>query len=180
MLTFTATLLKFGEKGEKTGWTYIEIPLAITEALRPGQKTSYRVKGILDAYPIERVALVPMGLSERDNPDDTARQFIIAINATMRRGIRKEEGANIRVSIEVDDSPMPESADLLACLADEPDAMVFFRTLSKGHQTYFSNWIESAKTTETKTKRIAQAVNGLVMKLGYGEMIRYYKRKVQE
>ncbi len=172
MLTFTTTLLKFGRKGEKTGWTYIEIPLSITEALKPGQKTSYRVKGTLDTYTIERVALVPMGLS--DNADS---QFIIAINATMRRGIRKEEGAIVQVSIEVDDSPMPQSADLLACLDDEPKALAFFQTLSKGHQTYFSNWIEDAKTTETKTKRIAMAVNGCLMGLGYGEMIRYFKKK---
>ncbi len=172
MQTFTATLLKFGEKGEKTSWTFIDIPLAVTEALRPSQKTSFRVKGTLDTYAIERVALVPMGQT-----DVSDRQFIMAINATMRRGIRKEAGATARVSIEVDASPMPLSDDLLTCLADEPEALVFFQTLSKGHQAYFSNWIESAKTIETKAKRITMAVTGCQMGLGYGEMIRYYKGK---
>ncbi len=97
MHAFTALLQRFDEKGEKTGWTYIEIPIDISEALKPGQKKSFRVKGKLDNYPIEHVALVPMGDG----------QFIMAINATMRRGIRKEEGASVQVAIEVDDSPCP-------------------------------------------------------------------------
>ncbi len=172
MPTFTATLQKFDEKGEKTGWTYIEIPLDITEAMKPGQKKSFRVKGKLDYYVISLVALLPMGQA---NGSDAG--FIMPINAAMRRRIRKEEGATIRVELEADDSPMPLSADLLACLDDDTQAMAFFNTLPKGHQNYFSKWIEEAKTTETKTKRLTQTVVGLAMGMGYGEMIRYFKNQ---
>jgi hypothetical protein len=166
MHTFTALLQRFDEKGEKTGWTYITLPTAVSEAMKPGQKTSYRVKGTLDDYAIKQVALVPMGDG----------QFIIAINATMRRGIRKEAGATIQVSLGVDNDPFPISPDLLSCLEDEPDALQFFNTLAKGHQQYFSNWIESAKTIDTRTKRLTQAVTGLALGLGYGEMIRHFKK----
>lgn len=171
MITFNTILQKFDEKGEKTGWTYIDIPLDVTETLKPGQKTSFRVKGSLDDYAIALVALLPMGKSG-------AREggFIMPINATMRRGIRKEAGAMIRVTLAVDDSPMPLSADLLACLDDDPAAKAFFQTLARGHQVYFSNWIEDAKTITTKTKRLTQAVMGLSMGLGFGEMIRYFKK----
>ncbi|SOD89314.1 YdeI/OmpD-associated family protein [Spirosoma fluviale] len=171
MPSFTTTLQKFDEKGEKTGWTYIDIPLDVTESLKPGQKTSFRVKGSLDDYPIALVALLPMGKSGEQEGG-----FIMPVNATMRRGIRKEAGASIRVSLAFDDSPMPLSADLLACLDDDPAALAFFQTLAKGHQVYFSNWIEEAKTIETKTKRLTQAVMGLSMGLGFGEMIRYFKK----
>ncbi len=171
MPTFTATLLKLDEQeksnGATLGLTGIEIPVAVTDSLKPTVKTSFRVKGSLDAHPIERVALIPRGDGE----------FILVVNATMRRAIRKEVGATVRVELDVDDSPMPLSADLLACLADEPNALAFFRTLAKGHQNYFSHWIESAKTTETKAKRITQAVTGLALGLGYGEMMRYFKKK---
>ena len=177
MHTFTALLQRFGEKGEKTGWTYIDIPLDITESLKPGQRTSFRVKGKLDNYPIEHVALIPMGRPDIHTDDIVDRQFIMAINATMRRGIRKEEGVSIQVTIDVDDSPMPLSEDLMACLEDDPKALDFFNGLTKGHQNYFSNWIESAKTVETKTKRITQAVTGLSLGMGYPEMIRYFKSK---
>ena len=166
MISFTAVLRRFAQKGEKTGWTYIDIPIDASETLKPGQKISFRVKGKLDAFVIRQVALVPMG-------DGT---FIMAVNAEMRRGIRKEEGATVHVELTVDNDPMPLSADLMACLADDATALDFFNTLSKGHQTYFSNWIEAAKTVETKTKRITQAVMGLSMGLGYGEMVRYFKK----
>ena len=103
-------------------------------------------------------------------------EFIMAINADMRRGIRKEEGAAVQVALEADDSPIPLSDDLMTCLADDPAALDFFNTLPKGHQNYFSNWIEQAKTAETKSKRLTQAVTGLSMGLGYGEMVRYFKK----
>ena len=167
MHTFTAILQRFEEKGEKTGWTYLEIPIDITATLKPGQKTSFRVKGCLDNFAIKQIALIPMGDG----------QFIMPVNAIMRRGIRKEEGASVRVELAVDDSPIELSADLMACLDNEPAALDFFRTLTKGHQNYFSKWIEDAKTIETKTKRITQAVTGLSMGMGYPEMIRYYKSR---
>ncbi len=165
MAIFKATLRKFGKKGEKTGWTYIEIPADSTEELKPGVRQSFRVKGKLDAFPIKSVALVPMG-------DGT---FIMAINAAMRKGIHKTEGDTVQVELEVDNDPLPPSADLLESLEYEPKALEFFEQLSKGHQNYFFNWIESAKTPETKANRLAKAVRGLAMGMGYGEMIRYFK-----
>lgn len=169
MQIFTALLRRFDQKGEKTGWTYIEIPMDVSESLKPGQRTSFRVKGALDAFAIKLVALIPMGMA--DNSDSA---FILPVNAAMRRGIHKEAGATVRVELDVDNDTMLISADLVACLDDDPAALEFFNTLPKGHQNYFSKWIEDAKTVETKTKRITQAVTGLAMGLGYGEMVRYF------
>jgi len=173
MLSFTTTLKKFGEKGDKTRWTYIDIPVEITDALKPGQKTTFRVKGKLDNYPISLVALLRIGRSE-----ESEGGFMMPINAVMRRGLGKgEEGESIRVELDVDTDPLPQSADLLACLEDDPDAMKHFNSLSKSHQNYFSNWIEDAKTPETKANRIAQSLRGLSMGMSYGEMIRYFKKQ---
>ncbi|MEZ0540699.1 YdeI/OmpD-associated family protein [Fibrella arboris] len=169
-VSFKTTLLKFGQNGEKTGWTYIEVPPSLTETLKPGQRTSFRVKGLLDAHPIRQIALLPMGDG----------LFILVVNATMRRAIRKEEGASVQVTIEADDEPFTQSADLLECLADDPAAQDFFDSLAPGHQRYYTNWIESAKTPQTKAKRIAQAITGFSMGMGYGEMIRYGKKRSQE
>jgi hypothetical protein len=172
MPIFTTTLLKFGPKGEKTGWTYIAIPNDVSDTLSPGRKTSFRVRGMLDSFAIKQVALLPMG----DWDGETGSAFILVVNADMRRGIRKQAGATVQVFLDYDAEPMPPSPDLMVCLSDDPIALDFFNTLAKGHQTYFSQWIEGAKTTATKTKRITQAVMGLSMKLGYGEMIRYFKK----
>lgn len=173
MPTFTTVLKKFGEKGDKTRWTYIEIPMEITDALKPGQKTSFRVKGTLDDYPIKLVALLPLGRSVSEDG-----MFMMPINATMRRGMNKdEEGTPVRVSLELDTDPLPQSADLLACLDDDPVAKAHFDTLSKSHQNYFSNWIEEAKTPATKDDRIAKSIRGLSMGMNFGEMIRYFKKQ---
>ena len=167
MVSFKAILQKFDQKGEKTGWTYFDIPAPIAQEIKPNTRTSFRVKGTLDAFPIKQVALVPMGEGD----------FIIAVNATMRKGIRKHEGATIEVSLEEDTSELEISSDLMTCLEEDENALDFFNSLTKGHQVYFSKWIESAKTIETKTKRISMAVIGLSMGLGYPETIRHFKNK---
>jgi hypothetical protein len=165
MVAFTTTILKFGEQGEKTGWTYIEVPAEYAATLKPANKKSFRVKGKLDEFSISSVALMPMGEGD----------FIMPLNAAIRKGIGKRKGAKLSVKIEVDDSPPKLSADLLECLADEPKALEFYKTLTPGHQKYFSNWIESAKTEPTKAKRIAMAVNAMARGLHFGLMLREQK-----
>jgi hypothetical protein len=175
----TCTLLRFDEQGEKTGWTFIVIPNEVSEAIRPGQRTSYRVKGTLDTYPIQQVALLPMGQHNKwsRGDEDWIGAFIMPINAAMRKALGKEAGATLSVRLEADDSPLVNSEDLMACLADAPKALAFFETLTPGHQRYYSRWIDEAKTVETKSKRISQAIQGFQMGMGYSEMIRYFKGK---
>lgn len=166
-ISFTATLQKFGENGNKTGWTYIEIPSELAEKLQSTGKKAFRVKGKLDRYPISGVTLLPAG----------GGNYIMAINAAMRKGIAKRQGAMITASLELDDRKYELNADLVACLKDDPPAKAFFETLAPSHQNYFSKWIDDAKTDATKTKRIAQAIFGLSNKMDYGQMIRYHRGK---
>jgi hypothetical protein len=165
MIKLTATLLKFDEQGEKTGWTYVEIPAEVAQKLKPGNKKSFRVKGYLDSFPISSVALIPMGEGN----------FIMAFNAAMRKGTGKRKGAQLSMRLEVDDAPILPPADLIACLEDEPKALEFYKALNKSHQNYFTKWIESAKTEATKTKRIAQSVNALAKGWHFGIMLRTLK-----
>ena len=167
MIDFTATLKQFAEQGEKTGWTYFEIPADLAQRLKPGNKKSFRVKGKLDNYKITGVSLLPMG----------GGVFIMAVNASMRKGIAKKKGAMIRVRLEEDKNEFSFNKDFMECLDDEPAAIAFFKTLPGSHQRYFSKWIDSAKTVETKAKRIAWAVTALAKKQGYGEMLRSNRRE---
>ena len=167
MLSFTTTIEKFQKKGEKSGWSYITISAAQVNKLIPGQKVSFRVKGTIDAYSFSRTALLPMGDGG----------FILPINSTIRKAIRKVAGDKIKVVIEADKRKLELSADLMASLGDEPQALEHFKSLALSHQHYFSKWIESAKTTQTKTKRIVMAVIALSKKQGYPEMIRENKNQ---
>ena len=160
MICITATIEKFGPKGEKTGWTYVLIPQALAGQLKPGMRQSFRVRGKLDEVTVEHLALIPMGEGD----------FIIPLKADLRRKLRKQKGATLSLHLEADDRPLPMSVDFLACLEDEPNALAYFKTLPGSHQRYYSKWIEEAKTEATKAKRIAQAIRGLSGKLDFGTM----------
>jgi hypothetical protein len=167
MVQYTTTIHRFEKKGEKTGWTYIEVPADIVQKIKPGNKKEFKVKGKLDKHPIKRVSLLPMG----------GGIFIMAINAALRKAIGKRHGAMLKVQLQADESPFIFNADFIDCLNDEPTAKKFFETLPGSHMRYFSKWIDEAKTDPTKTKRIALAVTALSKKLGYGEMIRGQQKK---
>ena len=78
MITFNTIILQFNEQGEKTGWTYIEIPADLAQQLKPGYKKSFRVKGMLDGLAVSGMALMPMGDGN----------FIMALKADIRRPLK--------------------------------------------------------------------------------------------
>lgn len=162
MVTFTTTIHRFDKQGEKTGWTYIEVPTELAQQLKPGNRKEFKVKGRLDAHPIKRLSVFPMG----------GGRFILVLNATLRKAIGKKQGAMLKVQLTEDKSEFVFNKDFMDCLNDEPSAKIFFESLTGSHQRYFSKWIDDAKTEPTKTKRIAMAVNALAKKWGYSEMIR--------
>jgi hypothetical protein len=166
MIGLKATLLKFGSQGEKTGWTYVLIPSKIAEKIKPGNKKSFRVKGSVDELKIAAVSLLPLGGGD----------FIMPVNATMRKAIRKNNGAAVVLEIEEDKAPVKLSAALLACLDDDPEGKTYFSKLPRSHQQYYSKWIESAKTDETKTKRIAACINAFANKLTFSQMMQMHKK----
>lgn len=167
MIQFTTALKRFEKQGEKTGWTYIEIPADVAQELKPGNKKEFKIKGKLDNHSIYRVSLMPMGRGT----------FIMPVNAAMRKAIGKRHGAMVTVQLTEDRSEFVFNKDFIDCLADEPSAGDFFKTLPGSQQRYFSKWIDDAKTEQTRTKRIAQAVTALSKKQGYAEMIRSNQKK---
>ena len=162
MIRFTTKILQFGEMGEKTGWSYIRLPAALAEKLMPGVRKSFRVKGRLDEHAIEKVALLPMGEGD----------FIMPLKANVRRTLRKQKGDSLRVELEVDKAVIKPPKDLMECLADEPEALAYFKTLPKSHQNYFGNWVREAKTEGTRTKRLASVVIAMTRRQNFGEMLR--------
>ncbi len=162
MVKFTATIKKFGSQGEKTGWTYFEVPADFAQKLKPGNRKEFKVKGKLDQFAVNRISLLPMG----------GGLFIFVLNATIRKGIGKKQGAMVKVQLEVDESPFVFNEDFLTCLDDEPAARKFFDSLPGSHQRYFSKWISDAKTETTRTARIARAIDALAKKWGFPEMLR--------
>jgi hypothetical protein len=168
MVEFTTMILQFAEQGEKTGWSYIEIPADIARQMKPGNKKSFRVRGMLDALPVSGMALMPMGEGN----------FIMALKAEVRKGLHKNAGAMLHVKLEEDvDFKVEMPADLQECFDFEPDAFEFFNTLAKSHRDYFIKWIDSAKTRGTREKRIVNTVNAMLKKWTYNVMLREMRKE---
>ncbi len=162
MYVFETTIKQITKAGDKKGWTYIEIPEDISQKLYPKFRQSFQIKGKLDSFSIKMKTIFPM----------SGGGYFMSLNAAFRKGIGKKTGATIKVQLERDKTIYKIDADFIACLSDEPDAKSFFERLSKSHQNYFSKWIETAKTTSTKTKRIVLAVNSLSKKMNFPKMLR--------
>jgi hypothetical protein len=165
MVSYNTLIHRFEEKGEKTGWSYIEVPQDIAEQINPGVRVSYRVKGKLDDHPLKGVSLLPMG----------SGNFLIPFNEKLRKGTGKSVGAMVSVSLELD-KPYELCHDLVECLADEAEAGEQFYKMPRSHQNYFSKWVEEAKTENTKARRIAQVIDAMYKRYDFGKMIRENRR----
>ena len=170
MVQFTAVIQQFAKQGEKTGWTYVSIPEDIVEALKPSNRKSFRVKGKLDAFPIAQLALLPMG-------DGT---FILTLNAALRKALHKKKGAMLKLSLEEDKKPLKVFRELTECLKDAPEAEKKFKALPFSHQMYYSNWIESGKSAETRSRRIMATILGMERNLTFAEVLKLNAQSVNK
>lgn len=167
MTSFTAILKQFGEQGEKTGWVYLLLPKKVAESLAPGIRKTFRVRGLLDHFPIHSVAVMPLGDG----------QFILPVNAGFRKAIKKTTGHKVKVQLEMDDPDLETPPEMQACLEDEPAAAKAFAALPKSHKHYYIRWVGSAKTAPTQAKRIAAMLDSLEKGLSFSEMIRSMQQK---
>ena len=103
--------------------------------------------------------------------------FILAVNASIRKVIKKIEGALVKVNLEEDTEEILSDTELLECLKDEPAAYDYFKKLPSSHQNWFLNWVKNARTQTTKTKRLAIIVTTCVQKLHFAEMIKMYREE---
>jgi hypothetical protein len=163
MVTFKAEIERFAEMGEKTGWSYVFIPQGLAQEIKPDCKKSFRVKGRIDQVDIRGMATVPMGEGD----------FIIALKSSLRKHLRKEQGAIVHVELEEDKNfkiEIPE--DLELCLSEEPHLIDGFMKLPMSHRNWYINWLNSAKTEPTRTKRLVKIVSAMDRNLSFGEMMR--------
>lgn len=162
-------ILKFGNKGEKTGWTYIIIEKKESEKLIPKRKKSYRVKLKIDEIEgVFELTTLPMGEGD----------FIIPLRAELLKKMKKNKGDFISFEIDINTEEYKLNKDFIEFLQTEKKASEFFHTLTRSHQNYFSKWIDSAKTPITKATRIVESVEALSKKLDYAEMIRAKKNTI--
>ena len=142
-------LEKFQGKG---GWTYAALP-----EVKPDKKAYFnwvKVNGTIDGYAIQNYSLMPMGNGK----------LFLAVKAEIRKQIGKKAGDWVEVVLYPAQAPVDTQKDLLLCLEDEPAAHQTFLSYTKAEQKAFVDWIDSAKTEETKIDRLAETINRLLRK----------------
>ena len=167
MVQFTTHIL---DKKSEIGWVYVIVPADVAIKLHSEDKKAFRIKGKIDDYAFEGVGLLPAGDGE----------YILAIKAAIRKAIGKKPGDKVTFLLEKDEAEYQLPELLLTCLEDEPEASAFFYSLPKGHQRYYGNWIDTARTEDTKVKRVAETINALLRKQHFGQMMQYKKAQKKE
>ena len=158
-----AEIERFAEMGEKTGWSYVFIPHTVAQEIKADCKKSFRVRGRIDQLEISGVATVPMGGGD----------FIIALKGSVRKALRKEKGAIVQLELEEDkDFKIEIPDDLELCLSDEQHLIDGFMKLPMSHRNWYINWLNSAKTDATRTKRLVKIVSAMDRGMTFSEMMR--------
>ena len=148
-------LQKFPGKG---GWTYSDIPEILQNKKNPFGWV--QVKGFIDAFEIKRYKLMPMG---------NGRLFL-PVKAEIRKKIRKEAGDTVRIVLYADESKLDIPEEIIECFKTEPPKMYeTFQSFAEGEQKAYLDWIYSAKTEETKARRIVGMMDRLVLNLKFSD-----------
>ena len=91
------------------------------------------------------------------------QRFLIPLSAENRTYAGVAAGDQVEIDIALDTAPrvVAVPSDLAERLEDEPEALRFFEGLSYSQQRFFVDSVESAKTAETRLRRIDKAVGML-------------------
>lgn len=145
-MSFEATLQAGGEEG---AWPIITIPFDVQEVFGSARVS---VKGTINGFPY-RSSIFPEG-----NGPHT-----LMVNRSMRDGANVKVGDVINVVMEVDSAPRSVDVppDFKDALSKNKKAREFFEALPPSHKRAYVNAIMEAKKSETRTKRIDQAIEML-------------------
>lgn len=127
----------------------IEVPPEIVDALGAGKRP--------------KVLVTIRGYSYRSSVAVMGGTYMIGISAANRAGAGVKGGDQVDVDVELDTAPrevrIPD--DFAAALAAEPDAARTFAGLSYSNKSWHTYQIDSAKSEETRERRIARSIAAL-------------------
>jgi len=140
-------LQKYPGKG---GWTY-----AMISEILPSKRSPFgwvKVKGDIDGFELKNYKLLPLGNGN----------LFLPVRAEIRKKIGKKDGDWVNVVLYADNTPTEIPEEFLFCLKEEPVAYDTFLSYTDGQRKEFIDWIYSAKTEDTRVKRIVETLDRLV------------------
>jgi hypothetical protein len=148
------TKIQFNVKLEAVGRGGVFFTLPRKESTKFGVRGRVPVTGTINGYAF-RSSIFPAG-------DGT---HYMAVNREVREGAGVAAGDRVAVVMETDTAPRTVviPPDLDKELSKSTTARVLFDKLSYTHRKEYVQWIESAKRTETRTRRIKQILDRLTL-----------------
>ncbi len=127
--------------------TGIEVPAHVVAGLGSGKKPAVTVT-------------LNGGYSYRSSVGSMGGAFMLPVSAEHRKGAGVVAGDDVDVRLELDTTPREVAVpvDLSAALDANPAARAFFDGLSYSNKQRHVLAIDGAKTLETRTRRVAKAV----------------------
>lgn len=144
--TFEAKLMG---AGPKDAWTFLEVPFDAAAVF--GSRARIPVCGTLNGTPY-RSSIAPMGGKHR-----------LVVNREMRAAFGVQKGDVVKVEMGVDFAPreVETPEDLERALAKKKAAREVWAGLAYTHRKEYADWIVEAKKPETRTRRVAKAIEML-------------------
>jgi uncharacterized protein YdeI (YjbR/CyaY-like superfamily) len=134
------------ELAGKLGWTIIYLPFDVEKTW--GTRKQLRVKGDINGFAFITSAF----------PTKTGRHFVL-ITKPMKKCGRATAGtvASFRMEPDTADRTLPESKELLAELKQDKALFRWYeKHMTPGTRRWFTKWINSTKTKETRQRRAGQ------------------------
>ncbi|HXM53640.1 MAG TPA: YdeI/OmpD-associated family protein [Candidatus Binatus sp.] len=129
--------------------TGIEVPAAVVAKLGSSKKPA--------------VSVTIKGYTYRSTVASMGGRFMLPVSAEVREAAGVAANDKVDVDVELDTAPREVTvpADLARALSREPAAKRFFEGLNFSNKQRIVIAIESAKTPETRERRIAKSVSSL-------------------
>jgi Bacteriocin-protection, YdeI or OmpD-Associated/Domain of unknown function (DUF1905) len=139
---FEATLEQHGSG------TVVVVPFDLKEAFGSGRPP---VRATVNGYSFRTTLFTMSG------------RALLGLNREVREAAGVEAGQEVSIELERDDEPRAVEVprDLASALEADPAVRETFDGLSYTHRKEYVRWIEDAKRDETRTRRIAKAVEML-------------------
>ena len=146
VLRFNARLLQHPETSKNGSGTLLDVPKDVNKQLHDMSK----VEGTINGHPF-RAALEP-------NPSGGRW---LKVNKAMSRGAGAADGDTVELAV-LGPEPDPKGpADLRKAFASSPEAKAVWKELTTMGRQDWVRWIESAKTSETRARRVTRTIDQL-------------------
>jgi hypothetical protein len=146
VLRFNARLIRDSRVAKTGSWGFIDVPKVVTNKLRGMTK----VEGTINGHPF-RAALEP----------NTSGGHTLCVNTAMRNGAGADAGdAVILAVLGPEPAPTPPN-DLRVALSASHAAKTLWKDLTTIGRRDWIRWIESAKTPQTRSRRVTRTVEQL-------------------